>query len=72
MHRWADEGWAISMFSLDLGRTVSLPGGGGGRQQSDSGVGGDGSKIAFSSSRSGDSEIWVSDANGGGRIALHR
>ncbi len=60
------EGWAIRMFSLDLGRTVAFPGGGAGGSNLTPAWSSDGSKIAFSSSRSGDSEIWVSDANGGG------
>jgi TolB protein len=57
------KGWAIRMFSLVLGRVVSFP----------SMVGttlspawaSDGSKIAFSASRSGDPEIYTADANGG-------
>jgi TolB protein len=56
------EGWTIRMFSLELNRLISWP----------SGVGaslspawsGDGNRLAFSSSRSGDPEIWVADANG--------
>ncbi|MGB6724609.1 MAG: translocation protein TolB [Terracidiphilus sp.] len=60
------EGWAIRMFSFDLGRTVAFPGGGVGGSNLTPAWASDGSKIAFSSSRSGDSEIWVSDPNGGG------
>ncbi|MFZ0302709.1 MAG: translocation protein TolB [Terracidiphilus sp.] len=60
------EGWAIRMFSFDLGRTVAFPGGGAGGSNLTPAWASDGSKIAFSSSRSGDSEIWVSDPNGGG------
>ncbi len=62
-------GWAIRMFSLDLGRMVSFPGGSAGGSNLSPAWSSDGSKIAFSSSRSGDSEIWVADASGGN---LHR
>src|SRR5271168_4778356 len=56
-------GWSIRMYSLVLGRVVSFP----------SMVGttlspawsSDGGKLAFSGSRSGDPEIYTSDANGG-------
>jgi TolB protein len=56
-------GWSIAMYSLLLGRIVSFP----------SPVGntfspawsGDGSKLAFSDARSGDPEIYVTDASGG-------
>jgi len=58
-------GWAIRMFSLDLGRTVAFPAGTAGGSNLTPAWSSDGSKIAFSSSRSGDSEIWVADANGG-------
>lgn len=58
------QGWAVRMYSLDLGRLVSFPAGtAGGSNQSPAWSSG-GTKIAFSSSRSGDSEIWVADANG--------
>ena len=58
-------GWAVRMYSLDLGRMVAFPAGvGGGTNQSPAWTS-DGTKIAFSSSRSGDSEIWVADAGGG-------
>ena len=57
------QGWSIRMFSLVLGRMVSFP----------SMVGttlspawsSDGAKVAFSGSRTGDPEIYTSDANGG-------
>ncbi len=62
-------GWAIRMYSLDLGRMVSFPGGSAGGSNLSPAWSSDGSKVAFSSSRSGDSEIWVSDASGGN---LHR
>ncbi len=58
------EGWAIRMYSLELGRMVSFPGGStGGANQSPAWTA-DGNRIAFSSSRSGDPEIWIVDANG--------
>jgi TolB protein len=59
------EGWSVRMYSLDLGRMVAFPAGtvGGGNQSPAWSA--DGSKIAFSSSRSGDPEIWVADAGGG-------
>lgn len=60
------EGWSIRMFSFDLGRLVSFPGGATGGSNFSPAWSGDGSKIAFSSARSGAPEIWVSDASGGG------
>jgi len=60
-----NQGWAIRMFSFDLGRTVAFPTGTVGGSNLTPAWASDGSKIAFSSSRSGDSEIWVADANGG-------
>ena len=65
----ARDGWAIRMYSLDLGRMVSFPGGTAGGSNLSPAWSSDGTKIAFSSSRSGDSEIWVADASGGN---LHR
>jgi len=59
------EGWSIRMFSLDLGRPVGFPAGTPGGSNFSPAWSGDGSKLAFSSSRSGDPEIWVCDANGG-------
>jgi TolB protein len=59
------EGWSIRMFSLDLGRMVSFPGGTAGGSNFTPAWSADGNKIAFSSARSGASEIWVSDASGG-------
>jgi TolB protein len=57
-------GWAIRMFSLDLGRTVSFPTGNVGDTNLSPAWSPDGSKVAFSSDRSGHPEIWVADANG--------
>jgi TolB protein len=59
------DGWAIRMYSLDLGRMVSFPGGSAGGSNFSPAWSGDGTKIAFSSARSGDPEIWIADANGG-------
>ncbi|MGD0830534.1 MAG: Tol-Pal system beta propeller repeat protein TolB [Terracidiphilus sp.] len=57
-------GWSIRMFSLDLNRVVSFPAGTAGGSNLSPAWSGDGSKIAFSSSRSGNSAIWVADASG--------
>jgi TolB protein len=59
------EGWTIRMFSMDLGRMVSYPAGVEGGSNLSPAWSGDGTKLAFSSSRSGDPEIWVSDSGGG-------
>ena len=59
------EGWAIRMYSLDLGRLVGFPAGTTGGANQSPAWSSDGSKIAFSSSRSGDPEIWIADAGGG-------
>jgi TolB protein len=58
------EGWAIRMFSLDLGRLVSFPAGTAGGSNQAPAWSADGQKLAFSSARSGHPEIWVADANG--------
>jgi len=58
------EGWSVRMFSLELGRLVNFPAGTAGGSNQSPAWSADGSKLAFSSSRSGDSEIWVSDASG--------
>ncbi len=57
-------GWQLRMYSLDLNRMVSFPGGSAGSLNQSPDWSADGTKIAFSSTRSGDSEIWVADANG--------
>jgi TolB protein len=59
------EGWAIRMYSLDLGRLVAFPSGAVGGSNMTPAWSSDGTKIAFSSSRSGDPEIWITDAAGG-------
>jgi TolB protein len=63
------EGWSVRMYSLELGRMVGFPGGSAGGSNLSPAWSSDGSSLAFSSSRSGDSEIWVADANGNG---VHR
>jgi TolB protein len=57
-------GWTIRMYSLVLGRMVSFPSPGG--TTISPAWSADGAHLAFSSDRSGDPEIWVSDASGGG------
>ena len=59
------EGWTIRMYSLELNRLVNFPAGTDGGSNQSPAWSSDGSKIAFSSSRSGNPEIWVADANGG-------
>ncbi|MGA3035352.1 MAG: translocation protein TolB [Terracidiphilus sp.] len=58
------QGWAIRMFSLDLGRLVSFPAGTVGQTNLSPAWAPDGSKISFSSDRSGHPEIWIVDASG--------
>ncbi len=58
------EGWSVRMYSLELNRLVSFPTGTVGGANQSPAWSGDGSRIAFSSSRSGDPEIWVTDATG--------
>jgi TolB protein len=60
------EGWAIHLYSFDLRRTVSFVAGTVSGSNLTPAWSSDGAKIAFSSSRSGDSEIWIADQNGGG------
>jgi len=59
-------GWAIRMYSFDLNRTVSFAAGTEGGSNLTPAWSSDGLKVAFSSSRSGDSEIWVAGQNGQG------
>jgi TolB protein len=56
------DGFQIRMFSLVLGRMVNFNGAGG--TNITPAWSPNGKDIAYSSSRSGDPEIWVSDANG--------
>jgi len=62
-------GWEIRMFSLELNRMVAFPAGTAGGSNLSPAWSADGSKIAFSSARTGDPEIWIADASGGN---LHR
>jgi TolB protein len=59
------QGWWVRMWSLDLGRLVTFPAGTVGGSNTSPAWSADGTKIAFSSSRSGDPEIWITDAAGG-------
>ncbi|MGB6745471.1 MAG: translocation protein TolB [Terracidiphilus sp.] len=59
------DGWAIRMYSFDLNRAVSFMAGTAGGSNITPAWSSDGSKVAFSSSRSGDSEIWIGDQSGG-------
>jgi len=58
-------GWAIRMYSLDLGRAVTFPGGAVGGSNFTPAWAPNGLKVAFSSARSGHPEIWTADAGGG-------
>jgi TolB protein len=58
------EGWAIRMFSLDLGRLVSFPTGTVGGSNITPAWSADGLQVAFSSARSGHPDIWIADASG--------
>jgi TolB protein len=66
------DGFQIRMFSLVLGRMVNFQGVGG--TNLSPAWSPNGKDIAYSSSRSGDPEIWISDANGslGRRITSFR
>jgi TolB protein len=57
------QGWAIRMYSLLLGRMVSFASPAG--TTVSPAWSSDGAKLAYSSARSGDPEIYVSDASGG-------
>ncbi len=59
------QGWAIRMYSLNLGRMIAFPAGTTGGSNLSPAWSADGNRVAFSSSRSGDPEIWVADSNGG-------
>ncbi|HUX44434.1 MAG TPA: Tol-Pal system beta propeller repeat protein TolB [Terracidiphilus sp.] len=63
------EGWSIRMYSLELGRMVRFSAGNGGSLNQSPAWSAHGNRLAFSSSRTGDPEIWVADADGGN---LHR
>lgn len=55
-------GWSIRMYSLDLGRIVAFPSWGG--TTVSPAWSSDGTKLAFSSDRGGDPDIYVTDASG--------
>jgi TolB protein len=57
-------GWSIRMYSLELNRLVSFPIGAVGGSNLSPAWSSDGVKLAFSSSRSGDPEIWIVDVSG--------
>jgi TolB protein len=59
------EGWAIRMYSLDLGRLVGFTAGSAGGSNQSPAWSSDGSKLAFSSARGGHPAIWISDVSGG-------
>jgi TolB protein len=59
------DGWDVRMFSLDLNRFVAFPAGTAGGSNQSPAWSADGSRIAFSSSRTGNPEIWLADASGG-------
>ncbi len=61
-------GWSIRMYSLVLNRTVAFQSPGGTTQSPAWSA--DGTKLAYSSSRSGDTQIYISDANGAGAKAV--
>ena len=63
---WMTNGWEIGMYSNELGRLVSFPRFGG--TNSAPAFSSDGTKLAFSSSRSGDPEIYTVDAASGGDL----
>ena len=58
-------GWEIRMYSFELNRFVTFPAGTAGGSNQSPAWSGDGSKVAFSSSRTGNPEIWLADASGG-------
>jgi TolB protein len=58
-------GWDVRMWSLELGRYVAFPAGTAGGSNQSPAWSADGSKVAFSSGRTGNPEIWLADSNGG-------
>jgi TolB protein len=57
-------GWSVRMYSLELGRMVNFPAGTASGSDQSPAWSADGAKVAFSSSRSGEPEIWVADSSG--------
>ena len=64
------DGFQIRMYSLLLGRMVNLPVSGG--TNLSPAWSPNGRELAYSSSRSGDPEIWIADANGGQGTPRHQ
>jgi TolB protein len=65
-------GWSIRMYSLELGRMVAFPAWG--DTTLSPAWSSDGSKLAFSSARTGDPELYIADGSGNGarRITAFR
>ena len=59
------DGWNVRMYSFELNRYVAFPAGVAGGSNQSPAWSGDGAKIAFSSARTGNPEIWLSDSSGG-------
>ena len=59
-----NQGWAIRVYSLELGRLVAFPAGSAGGSNLSPSWSGDGGKIAFASSRGGDPDLYIADASG--------
>lgn len=59
------DGWDIRMYSLELNRMVAFPAGVTGGSNLSPAWSADGTKIAFSTARTGDPEIFSADAGGG-------
>jgi TolB protein len=57
--------WAIRMYSLELDRLVAFSAGAAGGSNQSPAWSADGTRIAFSSARTGNPEIWVADSSGG-------
>lgn len=63
---WVGQGWEIGIYSTELKRLVAFPRFGG--TNSAPAYASDGTKLAFSSSRTGDPEIYTVDAATGGNL----
>lgn len=59
-----NQGWSVRMFSLELGRMVSFTAGTEGGSNQAPAWTSDGTRLAFSSARSGHPEIWAADSSG--------
>lgn len=58
-------GWSVRMYSVDLGRMVSFAAGTGGALNQNPAWSSDGNQVAFSSTRSGEAQIYVASPDGG-------